>query len=266
MDPDLIVDPPSALFLVIEKFFIECGLKRVARCLRKETNTKPGVRRNTLKLMDIYNAYLKAGGVPAGTKRKRAERVVEAEAKKKKKKEKRERRAKENEEKLAKSTEEKEVKKEEKDQGKAGKDNEGAAKEKKEKKENKKRKKKKAKTGDGSNGSQALPEEPKALQQEQQVKEEAPSAKPEQNGAAAYSVPRPFKRVREDEVTVDPRLADNSYAALRARGHAWGDKANDVLGNVRGKGFRHEKTKKKRGSYRGGSINVDQVNSTKFDS
>ena len=34
----------------------------------------------------------------------------------------------------------------------------------------------------------------------------------------------------------------------------WGFKAQQVLGAVRGKDFRHEKTKKKRGSYRGGSI------------
>ena len=37
-----------------------------------------------------------------------------------------------------------------------------------------------------------------------------------------------------------------------------------VLRNVRGKDFRHEKTKKKRGSYRGGSID-NSVRSIKFD-
>ena len=35
---------------------------------------------------------------------------------------------------------------------------------------------------------------------------------------------------------------------------------------VRGKDFRHEKTKKKRGSYRGGIIDHATVNSFKFDS
>ena len=34
----------------------------------------------------------------------------------------------------------------------------------------------------------------------------------------------------------------------------WGFKAQQVLGAVRGRDFRHEKTKKKRGSYRGGAI------------
>jgi hypothetical protein len=35
---------------------------------------------------------------------------------------------------------------------------------------------------------------------------------------------------------------------------------------VRGKDFRHEKTKKKRGTYRGGGINTGAVNSVKLDS
>lgn len=45
----------------------------------------------------------------------------------------------------------------------------------------------------------------------------------------------------------------------------WGQKANDVLKFTKGKSFRHEKTKKKRGSYRGGAISTT-INSIKFDS
>lgn len=48
-----------------------------------------------------------------------------------------------------------------------------------------------------------------------------------------------------------------------ARG-SWGEKANIDLKHTRGKSFRHEKTKKKRGSYRGGQIDMS-VNSIKFD-
>lgn len=48
-----------------------------------------------------------------------------------------------------------------------------------------------------------------------------------------------------------------------ARG-SWGEKANLDLKHTRGKSFRHEKTKKKRGSYRGGQIDMS-VNSIKFD-
>ena len=45
---------------------------------------------------------------------------------------------------------------------------------------------------------------------------------------------------------------------------SWGEKANIDLKFTKGKSFRHEKTKKKRGSYRGGPIDMD-VHSFKFD-
>ena len=60
------------------------------------------------------------------------------------------------------------------------------------------------------------------------------------------------------------RLADNTYiGTFGASG--WGAKANDILAKVKGKDFRHEKTKKKRGSYRGGAIDAGAVHSFKFD-
>lgn len=68
---------------------------------------------------------------------------------------------------------------------------------------------------------------------------------------------RAFQRVKVDEVVFkDPRLVDNSYWAKGGAQSGWGAKAQEVLGQVRGKGFRHEKTKKKRGSYRGGQIDL----------
>ena len=44
----------------------------------------------------------------------------------------------------------------------------------------------------------------------------------------------------------------------------YGAKANKVLIAVKGKDFRHEKTKKKRGSYRGGEITLAS-NSFKYE-
>lgn len=64
---------------------------------------------------------------------------------------------------------------------------------------------------------------------------------------------------------MDPRLADNSFDAKLGSNGDWGQKANDVLRFTKGKSFRHEKTKKKRGSYRGGAISTT-INSIKFDS
>jgi len=54
-------------------------------------------------------------------------------------------------------------------------------------------------------------------------------------------------------------LANNSY--LAKGGDTWGVKAQEDLGKVKGDRFKHEKTKKKRGSYRGGIINSAAINS-----
>lgn len=61
--------------------------------------------------------------------------------------------------------------------------------------------------------------------------------------------------------------ADMLVLSLIQRGASgdWGQKANDVLRFTKGKSFRHEKTKKKRGSYRGGAISTT-VNSIRFES
>nr|XP_043631035.1 suppressor protein SRP40-like isoform X2 [Erigeron canadensis] len=74
-----------------------------------------------------------------------------------------------------------------------------------------------------------------------------------------------FQRVKVDQVEfADEKLQDNSYWAKDGADIGYGAKAQEVLGQVRGRDFRHEKTKKKRGSYRGGSIDL-QSHSIKFN-
>lgn len=74
-----------------------------------------------------------------------------------------------------------------------------------------------------------------------------------------------FKRVKVEEVKYfDQRLQDNSYWAKDGAEYGYGAKAQEVLGQVKGRDFRHEKTKKKRGSYRGGVIDF-QSHSIKFN-
>ncbi|CAN8301601.1 unnamed protein product [Cochlearia groenlandica] len=76
---------------------------------------------------------------------------------------------------------------------------------------------------------------------------------------------KPFQRVNVDDIVfTDDRLKDNSYWAKDGADSGYGAKAQEVLGQVRGRGFRHEKTKKKRGSYRGGEIDLES-HSVKFD-
>jgi len=45
---------------------------------------------------------------------------------------------------------------------------------------------------------------------------------------------------------------------------SWGEKANKDLVGTRGKSFKHEKSKKKRGSYAGGKIDTNSY-SIKFE-
>merc|ERR1712130_896134 len=75
----------------------------------------------------------------------------------------------------------------------------------------------------------------------------------------------PYRRIQNyGEIEVKQKLNDNSFES-KAGFDTWGAKASQDLIVTRGKSFRHEKTKKKRGSYKGGSINMG-VASIKFDS
>merc|ERR1712096_388702 len=78
--------------------------------------------------------------------------------------------------------------------------------------------------------------------------------------ASAKKTNTPFRRVVSEEIAVNPNLADNS---ANASFDTWGAKATQDLIVTKGKSFRHEKTKKKRGSYKGGPINTG-VASFKF--
>lgn len=74
-----------------------------------------------------------------------------------------------------------------------------------------------------------------------------------------------FRRVKSEEWVGKRGSMDNTYeSTFGAAG--WGFKAQQVLGQVRGKDFRHEKTKKKRGSYMGGKIDSSARFSFKYDS
>lgn len=91
------------------------------------------------------------------------------------------------------------------------------------------------------------------------------STKKQHNGSAEPKTINAFQRVKIDEVEfADEKLQDNSYWAKDGAEIGYGAKAQEVLGQVRGRDFRHEKTKKKRGSYRGGMIDL-QSHSVKFN-
>ncbi|KAK9078897.1 hypothetical protein SSX86_002956 [Deinandra increscens subsp. villosa] len=91
------------------------------------------------------------------------------------------------------------------------------------------------------------------------------SVKKQRVGSAEPKTVNAFQRVKIDQVEfAHEKLQDNSYWAKDGADVGYGAKAQEVLGQVRGRDFRHEKTKKKRGSYRGGQIDL-QSHSIKFD-
>ncbi|KAK4432662.1 Nucleolar and coiled-body phosphoprotein 1 [Sesamum alatum] len=91
------------------------------------------------------------------------------------------------------------------------------------------------------------------------------SARKQHKNSAEPKTVNAFQRVKVEEVEfVDERLQDNSYWAKDGADIGYGAKAQEVLGQVKGRDFRHEKTKKKRGSYRGGQIDL-QSHSVKFN-
>ncbi|KAI0878638.1 hypothetical protein GGS24DRAFT_368026 [Hypoxylon argillaceum] len=70
---------------------------------------------------------------------------------------------------------------------------------------------------------------------------------------------QPFSRISKD-VQVDPRLSSNAYVS-----HGYGEQAHRDLIVTKGRGFTKEKNKKKRGSYKGGPLDVQTSRSFKFD-
>ena len=103
----------------------------------------------------------------------------------------------------------------------------------------------------------------------------AEDVKPKKDGKKDKGGNVPFQRIKSDEVqylkvrggkTEADRLLDNTFESKFADGtirEDYGAKASAILVAVRGKDFRHEKTKKKRGTYKGGPIDLAS-NSIKF--
>jgi len=141
---------------------------------------------------------------------------------------------------------------------------------KKEKKEKKEKKLGKDKKRKREKESKKKPEE--MVEKEEGVKGKYQNvsvtgvhSSPEKKARKSSASGVPFRRVSDDWMPKSAELLNNSYnATFGERG--WGARAESVLGQVRGKDFRHEKTKKKRGGYRGGAIDTDTVHSFKFNS
>ena len=80
-------------------------------------------------------------------------------------------------------------------------------------------------------------------------------------------MPKRFSRidVAAEIARIDPRLMNNSYAAKFGE-NGYGAKASATMVNVRGKDFRHAKTKAKRGTFRGMGAITGDSHSFKYSS
>jgi outer membrane biosynthesis protein TonB len=104
--------------------------------------------------------------------------------------------------------------------------------------------------------------------EEEQAEEPAAASNGHANGSAngkQTTGAKAFQRVKADEWLGAKAARSNTYVDTFGE-DGWGAKAQAVLGAVRGKDFRHEKTKKKRGSYMGGLIDANATASFKYDS
>lgn len=120
----------------------------------------------------------------------------------------------------------------------------------------------KVETTNGKEGVEAKTDEVETKNDDENVEEEEETYYQQQETKQTKNAP--FRRVISEHVFVPDSLQDNSFEGKIGSRGDWGEKANLDLKHTRGKGFRHEKTKKKRGSYKGGAINTS-VNSIKFD-
>lgn len=75
----------------------------------------------------------------------------------------------------------------------------------------------------------------------------------------------PFRRVKVEDWNDFKGIKDNSYYGNHGD-QGWGAKANATLLLYKGKDFKHQKIKKKKGNYKGGKIDVNCIKSIKFDS
>ncbi|KAL5489973.1 SRP40 [Sanghuangporus weigelae] len=94
----------------------------------------------------------------------------------------------------------------------------------------------------------------------------SPSTPPRSNrrGKEARKSNAPFQRIKTEMVKfADERLKDNSFHSRGSKRGDYGERAHADLIVTRGDGFRKEKNKKKRGSYRGGEITLES-HSIKF--
>ncbi|KRY57391.1 Eukaryotic translation initiation factor 2-alpha kinase 1 [Trichinella britovi] len=96
----------------------------------------------------------------------------------------------------------------------------------------------------------------KSFNKSQNDQSEKKKKKMNESGNTTNGKPSPFRRVSASKNDLDEPFRDNSF---KSKYDEWGKKAYETFSTVKGKSFRKEKTKKKRGTYRGGRIDPNLI-------
>ncbi|XP_066921540.1 nucleolar and coiled-body phosphoprotein 1-like [Clytia hemisphaerica] len=269
---------PSDLFSHVYHYLVSNGFTKSAKYFKKETSIDP-VHPAGPDLVEIFHCYFQNQKTKEVVEESQSaeEKTQKVEKKKKKK------RKAEDENKEIKDAKKLKVESEEQKQEEEKQEEEKVKKaDKKSKKEKKKKKKKQESEDEDENSKDAVEEtkeekvetksdevkqkevKQKEVDEEEEEEEDEEITNDNVLNKSQQMKNAPFRRVISEDVFVRNSLRDNSFEAKIGATGDWGERANNDLKFTRGKGFRHEKTKKKRGSYKGGAINTS-VNSIKFD-
>jgi len=248
---------PSSLYPIIHDFLVKTGLRKTLKAFRKESKTQKG-NGNRVDLLTAVNFF---------TQNHKISDIPEKESKKKRKKK---------ETTIEESVDDPVLTKKQKKEQVLPVEESATEKQEEENTKKKKKKKKQKQNGTASNSHEEnshAQEKEKSETQKAEVEVEVEVEAEDQQDKVTTPIinskkqknespSQPFRRIRAEDEEVDERLKSNDYSVKN--GDWYGQKAYDDLKIVRGKDFRHAKTKKKRGTYRGGEIDLG-VRSVKFE-
>jgi len=265
---------PSSLYPAIYQFLSENKLNKTLKAFKKETSTtSENSEWNLMELLNSYVATHKSNASKQTVDKVEQENGHDKQKDKKDKKKERKEKKKENkrkkeepeetptiasppvqEPKAKKQKTEPVVEKEKEPEVEESKEDK-----KKKKKDNKRKREEEKVETPKENGSTPAQEEKEA---EPVPVEASPINSPKGGQKNKKAKNEPFRRVKSEEITVDSRLQNNDFTAKG--GDDWGKKAWNELKVVKGKDFRHAKTKRKKGYRPGGQLDMG-VNSVKFE-
>jgi len=263
---------PSSLYPAIYQFLSENKLTKTLKAFKKESGTTN--ENSEWNLMDLFKSYVathKSNGAASKEKDVNMQQENGHDKQKDKKDKKKEKKEKKKENKRKKEeveetpaiisppVKEPKAKKQKIEEPVVEKEKEPQEDKKKKKKENKRKREEETIEEEAPKENGSTPSQDQNTETAPQESNPVNSPKGSHNKKAKNE---PFRRVKEEEAEfIDPRLKNNDFTTKN--GDDWGKKAWNELKVVKGRDFRHQKTKRKKGYRPGGQLDLG-VNSVKF--